>query len=179
MAASISDQLETKLSDIFGRNAPKMPENGRKWLVKYMPWITLVVGLISLWLAQSLWVVAHTLSTTANAINQFSALYGGPVTVTPDMSLTVWLALVVLVAEALLYIAAFPGLRDHRKAGWNLLYWAALLNVVYAVVVFFTDYDGFTRFIVGLIGSAIGLWVLFQMRSAYGEVRVSKSHAGK
>lgn len=179
MAASTSKQLETKLSDIFGKNAPKMPENGRKWLVQYMPWITLVVGLLSLWLAYGLWLAAHALSTAANFINQYSALYGGPVTTAPDMALTAWLAPAVLVAEALLYIAAFPGLRDRRKAGWNLLYWAALLNVVYAVVVLFTDFDGFTRFIGALVASAIGLWALFQIRSAYGEIRASKRHAEK
>ena len=83
------------------------------------------------------------------------------------MTLWIWLALAVLVVEAVLYLLAFPGLRDRKKFGWNYLYWGALVNVAYAVVSLFDGYNGVGNFVGALIGSAVGLWLLFQVRSSY------------
>lgn len=160
-----ADQLETKLDTIFEKNAPKLPSNARKTIADWAPWVALVVGVLSLLSAYWLWQAANAVNAYVNLANQISAAYGGVAT-TNNMNLWVWLALLVLLAEGLLYLLAFPGLKARKKSGWNYLYWGALVNVAYAVVSLFTI-NGAGGFIGGLIGSAIGLWILFQIRREY------------
>ncbi len=166
MAASKANQLEMKLDEIFEKNAPKLPQGARKVIVEWAPWVALVVGLFSLLSAYWLWVAAHATSAFVDYANQLSAAYGGTTVSTANMTLWIWLALAVIVAEGILYLLAFPGLKAHKKAGWNYLYWGALLNVAYAVVNLFT-FNGVGGLIGSLIGSAIGFWILFQVRSMY------------
>ena len=64
-------------------------------------------------------------------------------------------------------VAAFSGLKARKKSGWNLLYYALLLNLAYGIVMAFTNYGGFSYLIGAVIGSAIGLYLLFQIRSSY------------
>ena len=60
---------------------------------------------------------------------------------------------------AVLYLMAFTPLRNRRKKGWDLLYYAFLLNMVIALLQFN---------ILGLIiGFLIGGWILFQVRPKY------------
>ena len=61
---------------------------------------------------------------------------------------------------------AKTGLKARKKAGWNYLYWGALVNVAYALVSLFT-LNGASGFVGALLSSAIGLWLLFQVRSEY------------
>jgi uncharacterized membrane protein YccC len=72
-----------------------------------------------------------------------------------------------LAAQAALYIAAFSGLNERAKRGWDLLFYGALLNIAYAVVSLFTDYDKVGHFLGALVGSAIGFYLLFQIREFY------------
>src|SRR6185437_8492211 len=95
--------------------------------------------------------------------------------VTNRWSLMLWLGLIALLVQAIIYIAAFPGLREHKKNGWNLLFYGALLNVVYGVIVLFTAYGGMSQLIWSVIGSAIGFYLLYQVRSYYGGSVASRS----
>lgn len=159
--------LEKSLDDLFVKQAPALPAGGKKFLVQYLPWINLILGLISLYTAWALWHWAHFANSLVNYANSLSAAYGGPVVATNRMSVGIWLGVVVLAVEALLYIAAFPGTKARKKSGWNLLYYALLVNIVYGVVVLFTNYGGIGNLIGAIIGSAIGLYFLFQIRSSY------------
>lgn len=159
--------LENQLNGILGKQAPALPAGGKRFLVEYLPIINLVVGLISLYSAYVLWHWAHLANSLINYANSLSVAYGGPAVATNRMTIGLWLGLAVLVVEGLLYIAAFPGTKARKKSGWNLLYYALLLNVVYGVVVLFTDYGNIGSLIWSLIGSAIGLWLLFQIRPSY------------
>lgn len=165
MAAT--NTLEDALADIFVKKAPKLPANAKKVIVQYLPWINVILGVLTIWAAWALWQWAHVADTLIDYANNISRIYGGGDVVTSRMSLSIWLGVIVLAIEALLYLAAFPGTRDRKKIGWNLLFYAALVNVVYAVLVLFTDYGGFGNLLGGLIGSAIGLWLLFQIRDSY------------
>lgn len=180
MAASMGQQLETKLNDVFGKRAPQLPANGKKMLVEWAPWLALIVGVLSLWAAYALWGWAHVASGLINYANSLCTVYGGSScnVATDNMTLWIWFGLAVLVIEGVLYLLAFPGLRDRKKTGWNFLYWGALINLVYAVISLFTNY-GLGNFIASLIGSVIGLWLLFQVRGQYTGERVVKIHAEK
>jgi len=165
--AAKADQLEMKLDTIFEKNAPKLPANAKKMIADWAPWVALVVGALSLLSAYWLWQAANAINAYVSLANQITAAYGGT-SATSNMTLWVWLALLVLVVEGLLYLLAFPGLKARKKSGWNYLYWGALLNIAYAIVSLFTV-NGVGGFIGALIGSAIGFWLLFQIRSQYSK----------
>jgi len=169
------ESLEKNLDDVFNKNAPALPAGAKKFIVTYLPYINLILGVLSLVAAWGLWNAAHTVNTLVDYANTLSATYGGEKISTNRLTFTVWLALGVLVVEALLYIAAFSGTKARKKSGWNLLYYALLINVVYGVIVLFTDYGGVGSLIGSLIGSAIGAYFLFQIRGSYsaGKAKVS------
>lgn len=172
--SSLANQLETKLGDLY-RGLPNMPEKYRKVLVDAMPWLSLVVGIISLIAALSIWNWVHTADQIVNYANSLSAIYGTAPVVTNSWSAMLWLGLISLLVQALIYLGAFPGLRAHKKSGWNLLFYGSLLNVVYGIIVLFTSYGGFGQLIGSVIASAIGLYLLYQVRSYYTGVSAKVS----
>lgn len=180
MAASMSDQLETKLNQVFEKNAPKLPESGKKALVEWAPWVALAAGILTWVAAYGLWTWAHVASGLLSYINSVCTVYGDSNCSSPtdNMTLWVWLGVIFLAVEGALYLLAFPGLRDRKKTGWNYLYWGALVGLIYTVISLFTGY-GIMNVVVSLLGSAVGLWLLFQVRGMYMHERVAKAHAGK
>jgi hypothetical protein len=166
--------IEKSLDNIFVKQAPELPDNGKKALVKYLPWINLILGLLTLYTVYVLWHWAHLANNLINYANSLSAAYGGPQVANSRMTFGIWLGLIVLAAEALLYIAAFPATRDRKKSGWDLMFYALLVNVVYGVVILFTNYGGIGSLIGTLIGSAIGLYLLFQIRGSYSRAKATK-----
>jgi hypothetical protein len=161
------EPLERNLDDFFVKQSPPLPANAKKALVHYLPWINLVLGLLTLYSVYVIWHWAHLASNLINYANSISAVYGGPQISSNRLTFGIWLGLIVLALEAVLYIVAFPATRDRKKSGWDLMFYAFLVNVVYGVVILFTDYGGLGTLIWTLIGSAIGLYLLFQIRSNY------------
>ncbi len=159
--------LEKRLEEVFVKNAPKLPPNGIKATVRYLPWINLVLGLLALNAAYWLWYWAHTANSLIDYANDLSSVYGGPKVSTHRLTTLIWLSLAVLILQAVCYIAAFPAIRARKKSGWDLLFYALLINVVYGVVVFFTDYGGAASLVFSLLGSVVGLYFLFQIRARY------------
>ncbi|MDB5170653.1 MAG: hypothetical protein JWO35_347 [Candidatus Saccharibacteria bacterium] len=159
--------LETKLEDLFVKQAPPLPPNGKKAIVQYLPWINLVVGVLTLFAAYGLWHAAHYVNRLADYANSLSAAYGGDTVSTSGLTITVWLGVAVLLAEAAIFIAAFPATRDRKKSGWDLMFYGVLINVVYGVVSLFTNYGGIGNLVGAIIGSVIGFYFLFQIRASY------------
>lgn len=164
---SALQSLETNLNEIFAKNAPQLPANAKKVIVEYLPYINLILGILTLAAAYSLYNAAHAVNSLVDYANNLSAAYGGTKIAVSHLTATVWLAIAVLVVEAVLYIAAFPGTKARKKAGWDLLYYALLINVVYGIVAAFTDYGGVGRLVGSVIGSAVGFYFLFQIRGNY------------
>lgn len=160
------DQLEKSLEGAF-KSAPKLPANGKKMIVEWLPWINLILGILTLWSAYAIYHWAHLANSLINYANSLSQAYSGTNVIASRWSVGIYLSLIVLVVEAALYIMAFPGLKDRKKAGWNFLFYAALVNIVYGVVILFSNYGGAGNFIGSVIGSVIGLYFLFQVRDAY------------
>lgn len=165
---SASQPLEKSLGNLANQ-APALPANAKKAIVTYLPWVSLILGVISLYTAYVLWHWAHLASSLINYANSVSAAFGGPTVATNRMTIGIWLGIAVLAVEGLLYLLAFPGLKSGKKSGWNMLYYGVLLNVVYGVVVLFTDYGSVGNLIWTVIGSAIGLYFLFQIRDSYAK----------
>ena len=172
--------LEKTLEGVF-KGAPKLPDSGRNALVQWLPWINLVLGVLALWAAYELYHWANIATAYVNYANNLGRIYGyAPVsTSTTRWDLGLWLGLIVLLIEGLLYLAAFPGTRDRKKSGWNLLFYAVLLNAVYGIVILFTDYGGFGSLLSYLITAIVGLYLLFQIRGAYMGQKPAAKKAAK
>lgn len=159
-------QLEKPLDDSF-KKLPQLPENARKGLATALPWLTLAGGVLSLLGAWYLYQAVTWVDQWAGYANSLygAAGYTAPVTGVGAMA---WIGLIILVAQAVLFFVAFPALRTFKKSGWNLLLWVALVSVVYSVVVnVLSGYFNVGQLIFSLLGAAIGLYLLFQVRPYY------------
>jgi hypothetical protein len=166
LVMSALDSLEKSLEGVF-KSAPKLPENGKKMIVEWLPWINLIVGAFTLLSVYWLYNWAHAVNSAVDYLNDISRIYGGTGISTSRWSVGLWIAVVVLAVEAVLYIMAFPATKARKKSGWDLLFYALLVNVAYGIVLLFTDYGGVGRFIGSIVGSVIGLYFLFQIRDMY------------
>lgn len=164
---AVMKDLEKSLEKVFVDSAPKLPERGKEVLVEWLPWINLILGILTLWSVYWLWHWAHLANRFIDYANQLNQYYGGPGIQTHRLTALVWLGLIVLAVQAVLYLMAFPATRARQKRGWDLMFYALLVNLVYGIVTIFTDYGGIGNFIGSLIGTAIGLWLLFQIRGKY------------
>lgn len=176
---STLNQLDAKLGDLYKRS-PTMPESGRKSLVEYLPWASLAAGVLSLFLAWGIWHAAAAIDTLVNYTNALSAYYGVPSMASSGWTVWLWLALLAVAIEGVLYFAAFPSLRARKKLGWDLLFYGMLVNVAYALASLFAyPNDGFMRLVGLALTSAIGFYFLYQVRSYYTAIKATKMSAKK
>jgi len=157
-------QIETKLDELLVKKAPfQLPESARMNLVKAMPWLTLIGGVLA---ALGVWSLYRVVTVVDSLTTYYNSLgYATPLQ-TQSVSPLLWVSLLMLAIEAIMFFVAFPALKQRAKKGWNILYWVSLLNVAYALVYLVADMN-LGSFIFSLIGSLVGLYVLFQIRSHY------------
>ena len=87
---------------------------------------------------------------------------------TTHLGIMWYVSLAIMAIQAVLYLMAFSQLKEHKKSGWNLLYYAFLLGIVAGVTTLLTDTYGAHYGIVGsIIGAVIGWFFLFQSRSQF------------
>ncbi len=159
-------KLEKTMDEYFVDKAPfQIPANGKKALVEWLPWISLIFGVLSLLAALGLWHAGHTVNILVDYANTISQAYGGE---TVSLGFMYYIALLALVVEGALMLIAFPGLRaKSKKRGWDILLLSTLLNFIYGIFVAFTDYGSIGNIIGSLIGVVIGLYILAQIKSHY------------
>ena len=175
-------QLEEQLDEIFVKNAPfQLPKNVKEWIVAYLPYINVFFGILSLWAAWGVYQAATVTSVFVDYANELSRTLGtGNQISTSRLSAAVWFAVIALVVQGVIWLAAFPGTKARQKSGWNLLFLAVVLNAAYGILSLFTYYGGIGSLLSYLLGTVIGLYFLFQSRSYYtGEVADSASKAPK
>lgn len=158
-------QLEKPLDDAF-KGLPQLPENVRKGLAGAMPWLTLAGGVLSLLGAYYLYQAVVWVNQWAAQVNSlYAGAYSTPVA---GIGFMAWAGLIILAVQAVLFFMAFPALRTYKKRGWDLVFWASLVSVVYGVVAnLFSGYVNIGQLIFSLLGSAVGLYLLFQIRPYY------------
>lgn len=168
--------LETKLNEVFAKNAPQLPRGAKDFMVKFAPIVSLIVGVFTLLATWNLWSLARRTDRYADYARELCSTYDTPGCgglIGSNYTIWIWLGLLFLLAQAVLYIAAFSGLNARAKRGWDYLFYGALLNVVYAVISLFNDYDKVGHFLGALVGSAIGFYLLFQIREFYNGKKAS------
>jgi hypothetical protein len=158
-------QLEKPLADAF-KGLPPLPENVRKGLASAMPWLVLAGGVLSLLGAYYLYQAVTWVNQWAAQVNSlYAGAYSTPVA---GIGVMAWVGLVILAAQAVLFFMAYPALRAYKKRGWDLVFWAGLVSVAYGVVAnLFSGSVNIGQLIFSLIGSAVGMYLLFQIRQYY------------
>lgn len=154
MASSKSSKSSSAPKDVMGflnyylvDKAPfQLPEGLKKWIVKYLPWINLV--LLVLFLPALLFIFGLSLALLpASTVDGVRATTG------------FGLATLALVVQVGLMIAALPGLFGRRRIGWTLLFYGDVLNLAYSIL------NG--NIFSAVIGAVVGFYFLFQIRSYY------------
>ncbi|MFI5240263.1 MAG: hypothetical protein ACHQUB_00955 [Candidatus Saccharimonadia bacterium] len=140
---STSNDVMKFLDTYFGSKSPvQMPKSIKEVLVEWGPWINLL-----------LIIVAAPLLLAALGLSLFVIPFSG--IAATSISIT-WIVLLVQLA---LQVLALPGLFARKTSGWMMLFYAALISLLYNLV---------TYNIVGaIIGAIIAFWILFQIRSYY------------
>jgi len=148
--------LEAWLYDMLVAKAPfQLPKGLTDFLVQYGPWLILIGAVLSVPAALTLLGLGGTLYSTWGA-------YAG---VNTSM---LWLPAMALIAQLVVMFAAVPMLLKRKRSGWQLLFYAELVYVAYAVLnVIVAPYNLFGSLIGSAIGLVIGLYILFQIRSYY------------
>jgi hypothetical protein len=121
----------------------QIPQGGREWLVKYGPWILVVLLVLTLPLILFVLGIGTVMMVPFGA--PYAAGFG--------------IAAVLTVVGYGLSVAALPGLFARRRSGWTLLFYAELVSIVSSLVV--------GSIIGGLVFGLIWLYVLFQIRTMY------------
>jgi hypothetical protein len=121
----------------------QIPDAGREWIVKYGPWICVV--LMILFLPALLFVLGIGTALMPFAGIGYATGFG--------------YAAVLLIVHFGLLVAALPGLFARKMSGWNLLFYAQLVSLVSSLLA--------GSIIGGLVGAVIALYILFQVRPLY------------
>ncbi len=144
---SFLTQMEHFFKTYLHDKAPfHLPPNVREFLVKFGPWVNLVIILLTL----PIILLAFGLSTLIAPFAFMAAVGTGKF-----FALHIIMSAVSLVLE----ICALPGLFARKTQGWRLTYYASLVSALGQVL---------RGDIIGaVIGLAISLYVLFEIKDYY------------
>ncbi len=137
-------KLDNFFQDLFLKKAPGLPDKAKEWIVKAVPWLALVFGIM--------------------AIPGLLAIFGFGAITTPfwvlrgTRSFGYLIGFAVSAIQVVLQLVAVTYLFKKVQKGWQLLYWATLLSVVSAIL----HVSGF-----GLVGAGVSLYLLYQIKSFY------------
>jgi uncharacterized membrane protein HdeD (DUF308 family) len=154
--------IESRIGGLL-KDAPALPKDSKKALVNAWPIIALVFGVLQLFAAYGLWRAMSFVERIDSALAHLYAYAGYSST----DRLLVYLAIVVLVVDAVILLMAYPELKKKTNRGWDLLFLGGLLNLLYAVVSLFVRGGGVSSFMLSLVGSVAGFYLLFQVRDVY------------
>jgi hypothetical protein len=163
-------KLEDKIAPFF-KDLPALPGSSRESLVKAWPWIALVFGVLQLFAAWALW---NLIRAAQVAVGYGSLYIRHPYAMSGTDRLVSYAGIGFLLVDAVILLKAYPELKKRSRRGWELLFLGLCLNVVYSVVSLFISGRGVGSFIFSFIGSGVGFYLLFQVRSKYGSTKTPK-----
>jgi hypothetical protein len=158
--------LEKWANEIVRSLPFQIPEGGRKWLAENAWWLTLAGGILTTWGLWNTWRASQVVNQIGAWADQVSRSLG-VATTTSELGFGWYIILAMLAAQAALMFMAFQPLKEHKKSGWNLLFYSSLVSTVMGVAYVFIPYYGFGSLIGMVIGVAIGWFVLFNVREYF------------
>ena len=129
---------------------PKLPKKWTDLLVNYAPWLALIGGVILVFGALSLFGLGSFLTS-------YTMLAG-----VSGFAVTWMVAAVLLLAGGVLEFLSFAPLKARLEKGWNLMFYALLLNALSSVVRL-----SISEIIMAVISFLIGYYFLYQIKSYY------------
>lgn len=139
-------EIENFLNLYFGKKAPVMPESAKEVLVKYAPYLSLLILIFTI----PVILFAFGLSAALSPFTYYAGYH-------PLFSFSFYglLSLLSMVFSAL----AVPGLFKKTRQSWEYMFYASLASLLSSL--FKPDFASL------IIGGALSFWVLFQIRSYY------------
>jgi len=126
------------------KKAPvQLPDQAREWIVKWGPWITVVLLALTL----PLLLIVLGIGTV---MVPFGGYYYAP---------GFGLAAVFVVVHFALMVMALPGLFARKMSGWRLMFYAEIAALLESLF--------YGAIVQGLIWALIGFYILFQIRNKY------------
>ncbi len=138
--------LEKEVGNVFAK-FPPFPEGLTDFLVMLAPWGALIGAIFGILGFLTLVGVGSFVSVLSIGIASYGSTW------------QMWVSIIGLGIAAVMYLLAFQPLRNKSMRGWNMLYYAFLVNLAVNVLTF----SLFGLIITFLIGG----WVLFQIRPRY------------
>lgn len=139
-------QLEEQLDLYLVKKAPSIPKEWKELIVKFAPWLTVVMGVLLLFIV----LPALGLSIFLLPISFLGGMRAGA-----GFTINWFFSLATLV----LYFLAIPGLFKQARQAWYWLYYATLLGALENLVSF--NLGGL------VIGTLLSLYILFQVKEYY------------
>ena len=139
-------KLEDFLNLYFGQKAPNLPANIKEIIVKYGPYISLVLIVLSL----PVILMAFGFSGILLPFSNFGGIRSGLF-----LSIGTFLSLAVIILE----VMALPGLFKRRLSAWHLMYYSSLVSALQALLA--VNLGNL------IIGAALSFYFLFQIRPLY------------
>lgn len=153
--------LEKKLDELYGKSPVHLPKGGQKWLADNAWWIVLVGAVLSLLSILSSWQAITSFSAISSNLSGYG-YYS-----TPFNAGYWWIMLLATAVETVLLFMAFQKLKEHKKDGWNLLFYVSLISIV-AVLLAGMVSGAFVSMVFGAaIGALISWFFLFEIRSYF------------
>jgi len=121
----------------------QIPPEGKEWIVKYGPWITVI--LLIFFLPALLVVLGIGAVFVPFAGVGYATGFG--------------YAAVLLLVQIGLMLMALPGLFARKMTGWNMLFYSRIVSFVATLLM--------GAIISALVGALIGFYILFQIRPLY------------
>ena len=126
------------------RKAPfQLPDAAREAIVRFGPWIAVVILVITLPAILVLLGIGTALLPFGGYAYATAFTY----------------AVIFLIIHFVLLIASLPGLFARRMSGWRLAFYAELFNILWSL--------SNLNIVGGLLFGLIGLYILFQIRGLY------------
>lgn len=158
--------LEKWLDETFHLKAPfQLPVGVSSWIANNSWWLVLVGAVLSVLGVLS----AYNTINYVNDTTQMLGAYGASTALVGQSVNMLYVSMASSAIAAVLLFMAYPKLKAHQKAGWNLVYYNYLLNAGLSLVasaLFATATIVFS--LIGfVIGFAIGAFILFQIRGYF------------
>jgi hypothetical protein len=145
-----ADDFLVTLEDTF-KSLPKLPKGFTDFIVAITPWVSLIGGILLLVVIGILGLIGLLASFVAAAVG-----------VAPQYVVMMIVHLAIAILQGLIMLMAFKPTQDRKMAGWRLLGYSQLLSVISTILTLNVG-----DIISGLIGAAIGFYILFQIKHYY------------
>jgi len=146
---STGKDLTKSLDEAYAK-LPALPVGVKEFIVTVAPWLALIVGILSILAGISIFGLFSILSP-------FAAVSGAG-----QYAISGIISSVVLLAEGVIELVAFPSLQARKIKGWNLIFLGLVLSIVSSLISL-----NISSVLWSLIGAAIGYYFLYQIKSYY------------